>query len=78
MRIIKRLDKMFLLAEFPLWNKKTKRYDIYPGDIRVIPDEEHSCYNSMWEWDRIDRRRWYWTVGGYWDKQVLKWYKKKK
>ena len=58
MKIIKRLSKMHLVAEFPLYNPITKQKDIYPGDRRVINDTSHPNYNEMWEWDRLDIRRW--------------------
>lgn len=77
MRIIKRVDRMFLVVEYPRWNKKSKQYDLYPGDLRVVPDWTHRNYNAMWHWDRMDRRDWYWTHGGDWDRQVLRWHKKK-
>ena len=77
MQILRRLDRMFLVAEFPLWNKKTKQYDIYPGNLRVIPDPKNKQCNDMWYWDRLDRRDWYWTQGAACDQIVWEHIKKK-
>lgn len=70
MKIVKRLDKMFLVAEFPRFNKVTDKYDLYPGDIKVIPDEGHRNFCPEWWWDRMDRREWYWNNGDRYDKMI--------
>lgn len=69
MKFVKRLNKMYIVAEIPRLNPKTKKYE-YHGDLSVIPDTSNPHYNPMWEWDRFDIYDWYNCHGHHYDTYI--------